>query len=93
MELPKLFVFYVCAVAAGGGMKFRLVGAKAFRVLLLIFFPISGVGLSTLLLVVMPLIRWAIHGALTFLLGNQNCWDLLRGDYCCGCSDLAVGKI
>lgn len=44
----------------------RSSGARAFGVLLFAFFLAFGAGLAMLLLLAIPLARWAIHGVLYF---------------------------
>jgi hypothetical protein len=52
-------------------MKFRRGGgARALGFSLFVFFLAFSVGLSLLLLVAIPLVRWAIHGVLYFSFGK-----------------------
>lgn len=62
----------------GWQMKFRGGGgARAFGILLLAFFLAFGAGLSLLLLVAIPLVRWAIHGVLYFPVGKSELLGLV----------------
>lgn len=50
----------------GGG------GVRAFGTLLFAFFLAFGIGLSLLLLVAVPLARWAVQGFLYFPIGKSE---------------------